>query len=213
MTNPPAPDERPRGFDADTPQADSMVRHEEELRVGTERLRTGRVRLRKRVVEEEQTFTVTVRHEEVDLIEEDLAGDDGTLADRGDRADRADGVDLDGPARSVDVTDSGRGAGAPGGGTRDAGGIDASDGDDDTVEIVLYAERPVVTMERVPVERVRLRRVRTQDEQTVTEEVLREDIEIDRDDVRDDQRDDVGDDLRPDRRGDLRDDATRPDGV
>lgn len=161
MTDRPAPDPRP----ADAPEpdevthSDSLVRHEQELRVHTQRVRTGRVRLRKRVVEEEQTFTVTVRHEEADLIEEELDVDPGASDESG--------MDLDGPAESVDVTDSGGDPDAPG---------------EDTVEVVLYAERPVVTMERVPVERVRLRRVRHLGEQTLTDNVLREDIVLDRDD-------------------------------
>jgi uncharacterized protein (TIGR02271 family) len=43
----------------------TMVRSEEQLRVGTERAETGRVRLHKYVVTEEQQVTVPVRHEEV----------------------------------------------------------------------------------------------------------------------------------------------------
>lgn len=42
----------------------AMVRSEEQLRVGTEQAETGRVRLHKYVVTEEQQVTVPVRHEE-----------------------------------------------------------------------------------------------------------------------------------------------------
>jgi uncharacterized protein (TIGR02271 family) len=42
-----------------------MTRSEERLNVGTEQVETGRVRLRKYVVTEEQQVTVPVRHEEV----------------------------------------------------------------------------------------------------------------------------------------------------
>ncbi|MBK7723303.1 MAG: PRC and DUF2382 domain-containing protein [Austwickia sp.] len=52
--------------------ADSVVRHEEELRVGTERVATGRVRLRKYVVTEEKTVTVPVQREEVRLETEPI---------------------------------------------------------------------------------------------------------------------------------------------
>jgi len=46
---------------------DAMTRSEERLRVGTERVQTGRARLRKYVVTENQTVTVPVTREEVRL--------------------------------------------------------------------------------------------------------------------------------------------------
>lgn len=46
---------------------DAMTRSEERLHVGTERVATERVRLRKYVVTEEKTITVPVTHEEVRL--------------------------------------------------------------------------------------------------------------------------------------------------
>jgi stress response protein YsnF len=46
-------------------------------------------------------------------------------------------------------------------------------------EIILHAERPVVTVEVVPVERVRLRTEVVQDSETVTERVQREQIVVD----------------------------------
>jgi len=51
----------------------SMTRSEERLRVGTESEETGRVRLRKYVVTEEQNVTVPVSHEEVRIEREPIA--------------------------------------------------------------------------------------------------------------------------------------------
>jgi uncharacterized protein (TIGR02271 family) len=76
-----------------------------------------------------------------------------------------DAVD-DGSGESL--TDVGTGAVAPvGGGLPD--------------EIVLHTERPVVTVEVVPVERVRLRTEIVEGHETVTEQVQREQIVVDRD--------------------------------
>ncbi|MFJ4834522.1 DUF2382 domain-containing protein [Streptomyces sp. NPDC088747] len=49
---------------------DAMTRSEEEMHVGVEREETGRARLRKYVVTEEQQQTVPVRHEEVRIVRE-----------------------------------------------------------------------------------------------------------------------------------------------
>ena len=68
---------------------DAMTRSEEELRVGTAERESGRVRLKKYVVEEEVTQTVPVRREEVRLEREPI-----TDANRGDA--------VDGPAISED---------------------------------------------------------------------------------------------------------------
>jgi hypothetical protein len=46
-------------------------------------------------------------------------------------------------------------------------------------EIVLHTERPVVTVEVVPVERVRLRTETVEGQETVTERVQREQIVVD----------------------------------
>ncbi len=56
---------------------ESMVRSEERLHAGTETVETGRVRLRKHVVTEEQQVTVPVSHEEVRVTREPVA--DGEL--------------------------------------------------------------------------------------------------------------------------------------
>lgn len=58
--------------DVERDQAGSVVRSEEELRVGKERVQTGRVRLRKHVVTEEKTVTVPVQREEYQIETEPL---------------------------------------------------------------------------------------------------------------------------------------------
>ena len=55
---------------------DAMTRSEERLRVGTERVQTGRARLRKYVVTENQTVTVPVTREEVRLEREPITDGD-----------------------------------------------------------------------------------------------------------------------------------------
>lgn len=63
----------------------SVVRHEEQVNVGTERVQTGRARLRKRVVTEQETITVPVEREEVEIVREPIgegqAHDGGTLGE------------------------------------------------------------------------------------------------------------------------------------
>jgi len=93
---------------------ESVTRFEDQRTVGTERMRTGRARLRKYVVTEQRTVTVPVSHEEA----------------------RIERVPITNPVRDH-----------------------ASPGAELTAEeyaIVLHGERPVVTIESVPVERVRL---------------------------------------------------------
>ncbi len=61
------------GYDTSGPTTDQAItRSEEKLRVGTERVETGRARLRKYVVTEQQTVTVPVSHEEVRLEREPI---------------------------------------------------------------------------------------------------------------------------------------------
>ena len=61
------------GYDTSGPTTDdAMTRSEERLHVGTERVATGRARLRKYVVTEQQTVTVPVTHEEVRLEREPI---------------------------------------------------------------------------------------------------------------------------------------------
>ncbi|GAA2724256.1 DUF2382 domain-containing protein [Cellulomonas aerilata] len=61
------------GHDTSGPTTDNaMTRSEERLHVGTERVATGRARLRKYIVTEQQTVTVPVTHEEVRLEREPI---------------------------------------------------------------------------------------------------------------------------------------------
>lgn len=70
------------GTDTDTDSEDAMTRSEERLRVGTERVETGRARLRKYVVTEDVSQTVPVTHEEVRVEREPITGSnrDGALS-------------------------------------------------------------------------------------------------------------------------------------
>ncbi|MEP6560286.1 MAG: PRC and DUF2382 domain-containing protein [Nakamurella sp.] len=115
---------------------DAMTRSEEQLRVSTERVESGRARLRKYVVTEQQTVTVPVSHEEVRLEREPI-----TDANRDDAL---------------------------------AGGIIT----EEEHEVVLHAERPVVTTEAVPVERVRLSTETVTEQESVTGEVRKEQVEL-----------------------------------
>lgn len=145
----------------------TLVAHAEQLSVRTERVARGRVVLRKRIVEEEQTVTVVVRREELEVVEEDL--------------DVAAGSGLAGGDDALRVDDADRGVAG-------ADGLDAAVDDDgalrdDDVEVVLYAERPVVTMEVVPVERVVVRRNVVREERTVVTDVSREEIVVEGDEL------------------------------
>jgi uncharacterized protein (TIGR02271 family) len=76
------------GHDTSGPTTDdAMTRSEEHLRVGTQRVESGRARLRKYVVTENVTQTVPVAHEEIRLEREPIT--DGNVGDA-----------LDGPAIS-----------------------------------------------------------------------------------------------------------------
>jgi stress response protein YsnF len=135
------------------PGTGGMVRNEEQLRVGTERVAATRARLVKYVVTEEVTITVPVRREEFRIEEIPIDAPDP------------------GPGESLAVP-----------GTPDAAPTTApipavSGGLPE--EIVLHAERPIVTVEVVPVERVRLRTETVTGTETVTEQVQREQIVVD----------------------------------
>ena len=74
------------GSDTSGPSTDdAMTRSEEQLHVGTETVESGRARLRKYVVTEEQTVTVPVSHEEVRLEREPIT--DGNVGAALDGAD------------------------------------------------------------------------------------------------------------------------------
>lgn len=68
------------GHDTSGPNTDDAItRSEEHLRVGTERVETGRARLHKYVVTEQETVTVPVSHEEVRVVTEPIT--DGNIGD------------------------------------------------------------------------------------------------------------------------------------
>lgn len=75
--------DRDRDVDLDRTDDDSIVRREEQLRVGTERVETGRLRIRKHVVTEQETVTVPVEREEFEVVREPLDGtsSSGSLGD------------------------------------------------------------------------------------------------------------------------------------
>ncbi|GGK83712.1 DUF2382 domain-containing protein [Ornithinimicrobium pekingense] len=60
-----------------------MTLLEEQVRVGTEKVQTGRVRLRKHVVTEQETVTVPVQREEYEIVREPVHGDTPTTDDLG----------------------------------------------------------------------------------------------------------------------------------
>ena len=62
--------------------ADELILHEERATAGTEQTTTGRARLRKVVVTEQQTLTVPVRHEEVRVVREPLGPNEEVVDDR-----------------------------------------------------------------------------------------------------------------------------------
>ena len=129
----------------EVPADGAMVRSEERLRVGTERVPSGRVRLVKYVVTEEVQVTVPIRREEVRLEEIPL-GDE--------------------PAGTPGAGESLLPPGAePVGGLPD--------------EVVLHAERPVVSVEVVPVERVRVRTEVVTGQEQISDRLQRERIAVD----------------------------------
>ena len=79
-------DQRSEGYDTSGPTTDdAMTRSEEQLRVGTEHVQTGRARLRKYVVTEQQSVQVPVSREEIRVEREPI-----TDANRGDALTGAD---------------------------------------------------------------------------------------------------------------------------
>jgi stress response protein YsnF len=138
---------------ADVTPDGAMIRSEEQLQVTTERVASKRVRLVKYVITEEVQITVPIRREEIRVEEVPL-----------------DAVD-DGVGESLNADDTY--------GAHSARRSDPADGSGLPDEIVLHAERPVVTVEVVPVERVRLRVETVDGEERVTEQVQREQIVVD----------------------------------
>lgn len=152
--------------------------HAEEMRVRTERVPSGRVTFRKRVVTEERTVVVTVRREELEIVE------DRDTANLG-AADAGAHGDVDAPSVTGERLE------APAGGDAFEEIRRNADGD---YEIVLHAEEPVVTLQTVPVERVRISRRTVTETENVTADLAREEAVIERDGIvdRDAQRDEKG---------------------
>ncbi|MEO7746180.1 MAG: PRC and DUF2382 domain-containing protein [Actinomycetota bacterium] len=72
------------GHDTSGPTTDrAMTRSEEQLNVGTQKVETGRARLRKHVVTEQQTVTVPVEREEVRLEREPITDANRGAANEG----------------------------------------------------------------------------------------------------------------------------------
>ena len=132
--------DRSAGYDTSGPTTDeAMTRSEERLNVSTRSEQTGKARLRKYVVTEQQNVTVPVSREEVHIEREPITDANVDAA-------------MDGPAIS-----------------------------DEEHEVPLYAERPVVETETVPVERVRLGKQTVTEQQTAGGEVRKEQIEFEGD--------------------------------
>ena len=112
----------------------AMTRSEEQLRVATEKVATGKARLRKYVVTEHQNVTVPVTREEVRVEREPITNGE------------------------------------------------ADDIGDDEAEVTTYAERPVVSTEKVAKEKVRLVKETVADEETVSGDVRKEQVDVDMDD-------------------------------
>jgi stress response protein YsnF len=139
-----------------TPRDGGMVRSEEQLRVGTERVGATRFRLVKYVVTEDVQITVPIRREEIRVEEVPLDAADGDTGE--DLLQKGDLAEGERPGRHT-APDDGR----------------LPD------EIVLHTERPVISVEVVPTERVRLRRELVEGIETVTGQVQREQVVVDED--------------------------------
>ncbi len=157
--------------DAARPTGDhAMTRSEEQLRVRTESQPVERVRLRKHVVTHYEQITVPVRREEIRVEPVPVDGSDtgaGSVVGTGVSGDAVSGDAVPGDVVSGDAVPGDVVPGQVGAGEEH--------------EIVLYAERPVVRTERVPVERVRLGKRTVTEHQQVEGQVRREQIELDAD--------------------------------
>ena len=138
----------------------SMIRREEEVRVVKERVETGRVRLRKRIVTEKKTIQVPVQREEFEVINEDAPA-------AGARMSVAEGQDV---ARA-----EGTGNAAPATGQRD--GLATADSADDGF-MVRREEELHVSKERVETGQVRMRKRVVTETKEITVEVQREEFEV-----------------------------------
>lgn len=153
----PAPPAAPAAAPPPPAPDGGMVRSEERLHVTTERVAATRTRLVKYVVTEEVQITVPIRREEIRVEEVP--------------------VDAPDPGPGDSLVASGAG-GAPDPAHPTTSPIPVAGGGLPE-EIVLHAERPVVSVEVVPVERVRLRTDVVTGTEQVTEQVQRERIVVD----------------------------------
>ena len=112
---------------------DELTLTEEQLVVETERVPAQRVRVRKEIVSEQVTITVTLRHEELVIEREPIKPGEAP-------AESAHGPKLDEPP----------------------------------IEIVLWAEEPVVSTRAVPTEKVRVLRTLGSDQHDLTAQLRRE---------------------------------------
>lgn len=166
--------------------ADHLVLHGEQVEVRTERVLTGRVTLRKQVVTEERSVPVTLRHERLEVIEETF--DEPQAVTGGDAYTRdaaptgRDGA-VDGPAdaelRGEVRDDALRDDALRDDELHDGPRTDLRTLDDGDLEITLYAERPVVSVEVVPVERIRVRRGVVTERRSLRVDVDREEAYLD----------------------------------
>lgn len=160
--------------------ADHLVLHGEQVEVRTERVLTGRVTLRKQVVTEEKSVPVTLRHERLEVIEETfdepqaVTGDaytrDAAPTGRDGAVDGSADAELRGDVRDAALRDDE---------LRDGPRTDLRTLDDGDLEITLYAERPVVSVEVVPVERIRVRRGVVTERRSLRVDVDREEAYLD----------------------------------
>lgn len=133
----------------------SLVRHEEQLIAGVQRVDRGATRVRKRVVTETVTLEVQVQRE---VLEVDPAPASATPA-----------VEPDGftaGAQLVDAQELGR---------RD---LRAEPRVDEVRTITLHEQRPVVTLETVPYEEARVVKRVVTVPQEVTDTVRREHVDV-----------------------------------
>ncbi len=125
--------------------ARELVLSAERAQVRIETVPVERVRLRRVVVTEERTITVTVRKEVLEL----------------ERTPLPDAVSADAVLADVGAQPTGR-----------------VGSEQDDVVVVLREERPVVSLEVVPVERVTLRRSTVTTEQTLTADLRSEQVDL-----------------------------------
>lgn len=130
---PVADDELPTAAVPAPAPPEEVTLHEEQLLVDTERVPAQRVRVRKEIVEEEVTVTVTLRHEELVIEREPI--DPAAV-----------------PAESATAPKLG----------------------EPPIEIVLWAEQPVVSTRAVPTERVRVTRTLGSHQQDLSAQLRRE---------------------------------------